>query len=256
MIVVMAYGHLLSSAVLDQTRLGAINLHASILPRYRGASPVTSAIADRCKETGISLMRMVRQMDAGPVADCERVAITPSDTVGSLTGKLGCTAVPLMARNLASLVSGTLVFRPQDPSQASYTRRLRKSDGAIDFSQSAEAIAARVRALEPWPGTRIEWNGTFIRIGSTNHDLEHVVNPPGTILGLDRGELLIATGKGRLRCITLQRPGGRMLPADAFIRGFPLECGSVLPSSCAPPLVSPRPFSRKNPLTSPQRKVD
>ena len=81
LIVVMAYGHLLSSAVLDQPRLGAINLHASILPRYRGASPVTSAIADRCKETGISLMRMVRQMDAGPVADCERVAITPSDTV-------------------------------------------------------------------------------------------------------------------------------------------------------------------------------
>src|SRR5476651_1655619 len=152
----MAYGHILRDEFIATPRLGTLNLHTSLLPKYRGASPIQAAIASGERETGVSLMRIVRQLDAGPVADVERVPIASLDTAEEVEAKLAAATVPLVARALPRLRDGALTFRPQDDAAATYCRRLEKADGALDFSAPARTLAARVNGLFPWPGCRSE----------------------------------------------------------------------------------------------------
>jgi methionyl-tRNA formyltransferase len=226
---VMAYGQILKDDFIAAPRMGTLNLHASILPRHRGASPIQTAIAGGDTETGVTLMRVVRRLDAGPVADVERVKIGPLDTALDLEKKLSAACVPLLARTLPRLGSGSLEFSAQDDRLATHCRRLVKEDGRLDFAASAAVLAARINGLFPWPGCVAKVNGVAVRFGLADA-LPGAAGAPGLVTGADGVGLLVATGAGILRVRRLQRPGGTMLPASEFLRGFAMAPGMVLPS--------------------------
>ncbi len=227
---VMAYGHLLGEDFIAAPRLGSLNLHASLLPKYRGASPIQTAVACRESVTGVSLMRIVRRMDAGPVADAERVPIGPLDTAADIEGRLAAACIPLLARTLPLLADGRLAFAEQESARATYCRRLEKGDGALDFAADAETLAARINGLFPWPACTADIAGRIVRLGLADAVPSFPQAPPGTVLGWDADGLRVSTGGGILRLRRLQRPGGRMLPAPEFLSGFPVAAGVRLPS--------------------------
>jgi methionyl-tRNA formyltransferase len=240
---VMAYGHILKQDFIDTPRLGTLNLHASLLPKYRGASPIQTSIANGESETGVSLMRIVRQLDAGPVADVERVTIDARDTALEIEGKLAAACVPLLVRTLPRLATGELVFVEQTHSAATFCRRLVKDDGRLDFAAAAAELASRINGLFPWPACSVEIDGQPVKIGLA--DRVEGSASPGTVVGMDDQGLLIGTGNGVLRCLRLQKPGGRMLSAPEFLRGSPVATGTLLPSRPLPPLVANVPFPYK-----------
>jgi methionyl-tRNA formyltransferase len=251
---IMAYGHILRDPFIATPRLGMLNLHTSLLPKFRGASPIPSAIASGERGTGVTLMRIVRRLDAGPIADVEPVPIESLDTALEVATRLAAACVPLLERALPRLADGSLVFRPQDDAAATYCRKLRKEDGVLDFSAPARVLAARINGLFPWPGCGVEINGQWVRLGradvamqagsagilpASDEPVRRPAQVPGEVLGADREGLLVATGDGVLRLRNLQRPGGRMLPAGEFLRGFPIAVETRLPSRPMPPLVTP-----------------
>ncbi len=236
---VMAYGHFLPKSVREAPTHGMLNFHGSILPAYRGASPVETAIALGESETGVCLMQVVKEMDAGAVADCERVCIEDTDTSPLVRAKVGQAVVPLLQRKLQASLAGELEFAPQDVTQATFCRKISKEDGALDFTQSAAAIDARLRAFTPWPGGYFDHGETRIKVGRCSVAEAVVSDLPGTVLAV--GETLdVATASGVLRIHELQRPGGRMLPVPDFVRGYPIEVGEVLPSVPSEPLLESR----------------
>ncbi len=243
---VMACGHILTPDFIGTPRLGTLNLHASILPKYRGASPIQTAVACGERETGVTLMRIVRALDAGPVADIERVPVDPLDTALEVEAKLAQACVPLLARSLPKLAAGALEFREQDHAVATYCRKLQKTDGALDFAAPAAAVAARINGLFPWPGCSVPIAGQPVKLGLADvcHLLDDKPAEPGTVLGADADGLFVATGQGMLRLRKLQRPGGKMLPASEFLRGFPVPEGTVLPSQPMPELIARQPFPK------------
>ena len=245
---VMAYGHILKDYFIATPRLGTLNLHASLLPRYRGASPIQSAIAQGDRETGVSLMRIVRALDAGPVAQMATVGIEARDTAVEVEAKLAAVCGPLLGASLPRLADGSLAFVEQDHAAASYCRRLVKDDGRLDFARPATEIAARICGLFPWPGCIVDIAGVVIKVGLADARSETVQRlAPGTILGADDAGLRIATGAGVVRLLKLQRPGGRMLSAGEFLRGFPISAGLQVPSHPMPALVASRPFPFRGP---------
>jgi len=246
---VMAYGHILKQEVIDTPRLGTLNLHTSILPKYRGASPIQTATASGDKETGVTLMRMVRQLDAGPVAEAERVAIGPQDTAAEVEAKLALACVPLLARCLPRIAAGTQPFTAQDETNVTFCRKLEKTDGVLEFTQPAAALAARINGLMPWPGCAVAINGQLVKLGLADVGSVSDCQPaePGVVVGADAEGLLVGTGQGVLRLRKLQRSGGKMLPAPEFLRGWPVAPGTRLPSQPMPPLVAKAPFPRAKP---------
>lgn len=236
---VMAYGHILRDDFITTPRLGTLNLHTSILPKLRGASPIQTAVATGERETGVTLMRIVRKLDAGPVADVERVAIAPLDTAAEVERKLAAASVPLLQRCLPRLAQGTLTFSEQDETAVTFCRRLTKDDGALDFNASAAELAARINGLFPWPSCTASMLGQAVKIGLADAlGSDPRVSEPGVVLGTDAEGLLISTGRGTLRCRRLQRPGGRMLDAAEFLRGFSVPAGTRVESRPMAPLVT------------------
>ncbi len=242
LVLVMAYGHILSQGWLDTPRVGIYNLHTSLLPAYRGASPIQATIADGADHGGVSLMRLVARMDAGPLIDREKVSIDRFETAASLETKLAAACVPLVLRHIEAMSRGDVRVDPQDESMVSYTRKLQKADGVLDFAAPARALARRINGLFPWPGVGLEMDGVPVRCGLADFRAGTPSSDPGTVLEADENALLIATGNGVLGLRRLQRPGGRMLEAADFLRGFPVRPGSVLPSRTMPVLVADRPL--------------
>jgi len=243
---VMAYGHLLRDDFIATPRLGLLNLHTSLLPKYRGASPIQTAVACGERETGVTLMRIVRKLDAGPIADAGRVPIHARDTADDIETKLAAACWPLLARTLPKLSGEALALTPQDETQATYCRRLTKDDGVLDFAVSAAVLAARINGLFPWPGCAVEMSGQPIKLGLADFEAAFASGAGGTVLGADAESLRIATGEGVLRLLRLQRPGGKMLSAPGFLRGFSVAPGTVLASRPMTELVSARPARTPN----------
>lgn len=238
---VMAYGHLLRDDFIATPRLGTLNLHTSILPRYRGASPIQTAVAQGETETGVTLMRIVRRLDAGPVADVERVPIGALDTADIVETRLAAACVPLLARAMPRLAAGSLAFAEQDETAATHCRKLRREDGVLDFQATAGALAARINGLFPWPACTLTLQGQLVKIGLADvAPLALGPGEPGTILGADEVGLQVATREGTLRLRRLQRPGGRMLAATDFLRGFAVPAGTQIDSIPMPPLLATR----------------
>ncbi len=236
---VMAYGHFLGKALREAPQYGMVNFHGSLLPAYRGASPVETAVAEGEIETGVCLMRIDKEMDAGGVSDRESVSIDPLDTASLVREKIGNAVVPLLARNVLKSVTGELRFTEQIHENATFCRKISKADGAIDFEQSAQSICNRLRAFNPWPGAYFDFKGERIKVGemsevdSVEHSLEVAA---GTVVG-NEGGLLVATSDGVISMETLQRAGGRFLKASDFLRGFPIASGEVLLGAQNIPLV-------------------
>jgi methionyl-tRNA formyltransferase len=252
---VMAYGHILKQDVIDVPRLGTFNLHTSILPKYRGASPIQAATASGETVTGVTLMRLVLELDAGPIADVERVEIAPHDTAAEVEAKLALACVPLLQRRLPAIAAGTQVFTDQLATEATFCRRLEKTDGVLDFTAPAATLAARINGLNPWPGCSVEIGGQPVKLGladalpTQSNAIHYNGSVPGSVLGNDADGLLVATGQGVLRLRKLQRPGGKLLPAPDFLRGFPVVSGTLLPSRPMPPLVAAQPFPYRRGLS-------
>lgn len=225
---VMAYGHILSRSLLDAPACGTFNLHGSLLPAYRGASPAETALALGERETGVTLMRVVPRMDAGPLVDAEAVVIEPEADGPSLRADLAAACVPLLRRNLSDLLVGEAGETPQDEVSATYCRKLRKADGLLDFRAPAPVLARRVAAFRGWPGSRFVCGDVVVKVGNAQA-LEAPALASGEVGEAEGFPLVVGAGRGALALLELQRPGGRMMPAADFLRGFPLSAGEVLP---------------------------
>lgn len=236
---VMAYGHFLPKSIREAPRYGMLNFHGSILPAYRGASPVETAIAMGELETGVCLMEVVREMDAGRVAGCERVRIEKKDTAIDVRAKAGDAVVPLLERYLTAALSGDLSLTAQDAGRATFCRKLSREDGALDFHQAAHILEARLRAFTPWPGGYFDHGEIRIKVGSVRVGATVEGAEPGQILGVGQ-TLDVAAGGEVLSIHELQRPGGRRLPVADFVRGYPFTVGEILPSVARPPLLVKR----------------
>ena len=248
LLLVMAYGHILGPAILEAPRLGAVNLHASLLPAFRGASPIAGALAAGVTMTGVTLMRMTPAMDAGPTADVERCLIPPDADAATLSTALAQASVPLMRRNLTGLITNSLQFQNQDASRATYTRKLVKADGLVDFAAPAVELERRIRALHPWPGSYFTLHETVIKIGQALADEDiHTTATHGTVLRHASDALVVAVGGGVLKLEYLQRPGGRMLPCASFLRGFTIPVGATLQGGPMKPLSAKAPLTLRTP---------
>lgn len=221
--IVVAYGLLLPKAFLEAPRLGCLNVHASLLPRWRGASPIQHAILAGDRETGITIMRMDEGLDTGPILLAEPLAIGPAETGGSLHDRLASLGARLIVEGLARLTAGKLVPRPQPAEGACYAPKLTRNDGRLDWRRPAEELARRVRALNPRPGAWCDAGHERLRVLAAEPAAGN--GPPGQLLD-DR--LTVACAMGALRLVEVQRPGRAAMGAEDFLRGYPLAKGTVL----------------------------
>jgi len=221
--VVVAYGLLLPPAILAATRLGCFNLHASLLPRWRGAAPIQRAILAGDAETGVCAMKMDAGLDTGPVLACERTPITARMTAAELHDRLAAIGAPLMVRSLHAHAAGKLLPQPQPAEGVTYAAKLGREEGRLDWTQDAAELDRRVRALNPAPGTWFSHEGERIKLLAAEPAAG--AGAPGEVL--DAGGV-IACGSGALRLLKLQRAGKAAADAEAFLRGFPLPRGARL----------------------------
>jgi methionyl-tRNA formyltransferase len=222
--VVVAYGLLLPKAVLAAPRLGCINLHASLLPRWRGAAPIERAIEAGDAETGLTLMQMEEGLDTGPMLASAPMPIAPDETGGSLTAKLAARGAELLPGWMEALAHGRLTARPQPAEGATYAAKLTRAEARLDWRRSAEALERQVRAFDPWPGSWFLFGQERIKVVKAR--LASGVGAPGAVLGPG---LTVACGSGALRLIEVQRPGRAAMPDEALLRGFSILPGAVLP---------------------------
>jgi methionyl-tRNA formyltransferase len=229
-LVVAAYGLILPQWVLDLPPRGCLNIHASLLPRWRGAAPIHRAVEAGDTETGITIMQMDAGLDTGDMLLAERVAIAPDDTTGSLHDKLAVLGGRLVVQALELAACGGFHPVKQPEAGVTYAHKVDKAEAQVDWSQPAEVIARRIRAFDPFPGASTTAAGEPIKLWRCEIDSATGTAGAGCgqILSADSGGVAVATGQGVLRLAELQRAGGKRLPAADFLRGFPLAPGLVL----------------------------
>jgi methionyl-tRNA formyltransferase len=223
--VVFAYGQYLPGAVTDMPRLRSINIHPSLLPRHRGASPIQFTILNGDAMGGISVIYVTKEMDSGDILLQKRVPLATGETSASLSGKMAGEAATILCEALDLLVSGDAHPQSQDPARVTETRKLTKEDGPIDWSLSAQVLDCRVRAFNPWPCATFQRDGLTIKLHRVG--VEDGKGPPGEVLDV-KGGPLIATGDGAVRLLDVQPPGKKAMPGDAWLRGYPLAVGDRL----------------------------
>jgi len=229
--VVAAYGKILPDDLLAIPRLGMINVHGSLLPAYRGAAPVHRAVIDGQRETGVTIMRVVRELDAGPMMAKVRHPIAPDDTSADVERALAALGAPLLVSVADALADGTATEERQDETQATYAPKIVKSEGAIDWSLPAARIHNLVRGLQPWPLVSVSIDGRRYLLHRTQRTEETAGVPGGTLVEADRDRLLVAGGDGRvLRILEIQPEGRRVMSAREFLAGHTLRPGSQLVS--------------------------
>ncbi len=231
--IVAAFGQILPQAVLDQPRYGTLNIHASLLPRYRGVSPIAEAILHGDTETGVTIMLIDAGVDTGPILHKRTIPIAEQDTTGSLTIKLAELGAIALLEALPLWVQGKLTPQPQDERLATYTHMLRKEDGEISWERPAVELARAVRTYTPWPGAYTYWRGKLLKIVSAHLSMLEPAQrlKPGTVsLRKENGQqvLSIVTADGLLVVDSLQLEGKKAMSASEFVRGHPQIIGEVL----------------------------
>ena len=218
---VVAYGRILPQRVLDIPALGCINIHASLLPAYRGSAPYQWAVLDGLQESGVTAMYLCHEMDAGDVIDAVKTPIGENETAGELLEDLSVLGADLLSRTLDKLKNGKVEATPQDPQKVSFAPMLDKTMCPIDFTKTARQVHNQVRGLHPWPVATMELEGRKFKVHATR--LSEGSGKPGEILGLTKTGLNIACGEGAVEVISLQAEGGKRMNAPDYFRGHPLK---------------------------------
>ncbi len=222
-VAVVAYGRILPQRVLDIAPKGFINIHASLLPKYRGSAPDQWAVLDGLEETGVTAMYLSAQMDAGDMIACAKTPIGPDETAGELLDRLAVLGADLLSQTLSCVEKGEACGERQDPQQVSYAPMLDKTMCPIDFTKTAQQVHNHVRGLNPWPVATAQIGGTHFKVYATALVDNPTEAPAGTILGLTKTGLQIACGEGAVEIRVLQAEGGKRMAAPDYFRGHPLE---------------------------------
>ena len=222
-VAVVAYGRILPQKVLDIPAQGCINIHASVLPSYRGSAPYQWAVLDGLEETGVTAMYLCREMDAGDIIDISRTPIGPDETAGELLDRLAELGADLLSKTLENIQKGCTCRTPQDGSKATYAPMLDKTMCPIDFTKSALCVHNHVRGMNPWPVATMELAGKRFKVYATAVIPEETGAAPGTVLGVTKTGLRVACGEGIVEIRQLQAEGGKRMAAPDYFRGHPLD---------------------------------
>jgi len=221
--IVVAFGQFVPKKVREAGKLGYfINGHASLLPKYRGAAPIQHAILAGERETGVSVMRVEREMDAGATALCLRTPIGPEENAEQLGQRLAELCADAIEQAVEQILAGTISWTPQDPAQVSYASKITRADAVLHWTEPAEALVRRIRAMAPKPGAYTLWNGAPLRLLAARFQNEPCASPPGSVHWLMGSTMRIATGHGWLVPSILQKAGGKPLDREDFLRGTPI----------------------------------
>ena len=218
---VVAYGRILPQKVLDVPKLGCINIHASVLPKYRGSAPYQWAVLDGLRETGVTAMYLCREMDAGDIIDVSKTPIGENETAGELLDRLAVLGADLLSKTLSRFAAeGKVPAAPQNPEKVSYAPMLDKTMCPIDWNKTAQQVHNHVRGLHPWPVATMDLQGKKFKVHATR--VVSGSGVPGQILGLTKTGLVIACGEGAVEITSLQAEGGKRMAAPDYFRGHPL----------------------------------
>ena len=229
-IIVAAFGQILPKSILDLPKYGCINVHASLLPKYRGAAPIQWAVINGDKVSGVTTMQMNEGLDTGDMIMKTEVPLSEDETGGSLHDKLAEAGAKLCVETLKALEDKTATWETQGESPTAYAKMLDKKLGDIDWSKSAKAIECLIRGLNPWPSAYTDWNGKVMKIWEAKVLDENTDATPGTIVKVEKDGFSVQTGDGLLKVLALQIPGKKRMEADAFLRGYQIETGCELSS--------------------------
>ncbi|MBH8601094.1 methionyl-tRNA formyltransferase [Thermoactinomyces sp. CICC 23799] len=225
LIVTAAYGQILPEPVLEAPKYGCINVHASLLPKYRGGAPIHHAIINGEKETGVTIMYMVKALDAGDMLLQRAIPITSEDNVGTMHDKLANLGAELLKEVLPSILDGTVQAVPQDDEQATFAPNITREDEKIDWKRSARELDCQIRGLCPWPVAYTMWKGKPFKIWKASVVNEETQDEPGTVIRLDADGIVVATGNGMLRLTEVQPSGKKTMSAKQFINGRQMKAG-------------------------------
>lgn len=226
--VVVAFGQILPQRILDIPKYGCMNVHASLLPKYRGAAPIQWSVINGDAETGVTTMRMDAGMDTGDILLQDRIAIAPDETGGSLFDKLAVAGGALCVKTLAQIADGTIESIPQDHEAATYTRMISKQDGEIDFTLPAERIECLIRGMNPWPSAYTRIGNKMLKIWEADVIAQKDAHQPGEIFDVTKDAFCVAAGEGALKILSLQLEGKKRMNTADFLRGYTLENGDCL----------------------------
>ncbi len=231
LMIVVAYGQILPGTLLELPRFGCLNVHASLLPKYRGAAPIQWSILNDERETGVTIMKMDEGLDTGDLLASQSTPITPADNAQTLQKRLARIGAGLLVKTVQEYVAGEVVPRKQPQTGASYARKINKDDGRLDWTQPARSLWNRVRALDPWPGTyaflSAEPKPLLLKIWQAEV-ADRSSGSPGEIVESGRNGIVVACGQQSLRILSLQREGGRRMSAQEFLTGHSLVSGQRL----------------------------
>ncbi|MGM9593221.1 MAG: methionyl-tRNA formyltransferase [Candidatus Onthomonas sp.] len=223
LIVVVAYGKLLPKALIDLPPKGCINVHSSLLPKYRGAAPINWAVINGETETGVTIMDIAEALDAGDIISQAATPIDPNESVETLHDRLAVMGAELLSRTVVSIADGTAQRTPQEHSQSTYAPMLSRELSPIDWSRSAREIHNQIRGLTPWPATTMELSGSTFKVYAAEETGETTGKPAGTLVGTDKRGICMACGDGKvLRVLELQAPGKKRMKAPDYLRGHPI----------------------------------
>ena len=225
-VIVVAFGQIIPKAVLDMPKYGCVNVHASLLPKYRGAAPIQWAVINGDPYTGVSTQRMDEGVDTGDIILEEKVEIRPDETGGSLFDRLAEVGAELCVKTIEAIENGTAVYTPQDNSKATHTAKIHKELGSIDWTKSAKEIECLIRGLNPWPSAYTRLDGKTLKIWRANVLPDEKKAAPGCIIKAEKGSFLVQTGDGVLELLEVQLEGKKRMTTDAFLNGYTVEEGT------------------------------
>lgn len=229
--VVIAFGQILPESILEIPAYGCINIHVSLLPKYRGASPLQWAVLDGETESGVTTMMMDAGIDTGDILEQKVIPLDPKETYGSIYDKLSMAGGALIVSTLEKIEKGTIVRTPQKDEEATHTKKITKAMGDIDWTMEATIIERLIRGLNPWPSAYTTWNGKTIKLWDADVLEEEYPGICGQIVKVDKNSLLLKTGKGTLALKELQLEGKKRMDTPAFLRGCQMEEGTILKRS-------------------------